>query len=224
MFTVTTAATVTALTTLAAVKTELDITGTDENDWLLAQIAVATDQICSYLNVPVAGDGTKTLGRETIVETIRFPHNTVWGPQRNFVERKDIILSRHPVLSVSSVVEDGTALTTDEYELDGAQGTLSRLTTDDFKRTWFANKVVVTYVAGWLLPGETGRTLPYDIEDACIQLVKAERFARKRDPMLKGEETAGIGRNDYWVGATPGGNSIPSDIAAALDPYRNISV
>lgn len=210
MFTVTAAATNRNLTNAAAVKADLNISGSSEDTYLTRQIQIATAKICSYLETAAANDGSVTLGRETVRETLRP------GCPSPF----SLKLARWPVSAVSSVTVDGTALTTDDYELDGASGILYRLSGDS-KTLWNATEIVIVYTAGWLLPDDGGtRNLPLDIEGACIDLVKAARFSRDRDPLLKSEETAGIGRNDYWVGGTPGGASIPADIAAVLDRYK----
>ena len=94
-------------------------------------------------------------------------------------------LRERPVVSVESVTLDGVALTDFRIE-DAESGTLYRelgwqwhvfternlgggqpLPGEEFP------KYVSQYTAGWLLPGETGRTLPHDVERAIIDYVKA---------------------------------------------------
>ena len=56
-----------------------------------------------------------------------------------------------------------------------------------------------------------------------IDLISAARFGRLRDPLVKGEEVPGVMRTDYWVGSV-GNGSMPPDLTARLDPYRNLRV
>lgn len=221
MFVITTAAATTDLTTLDSVKLELGITATDEDDYLTAKIDRISSTICSYLNVKPATDGTRSLGRETLVETFR-------QPMVRFIPRLqrlnlELLLSRYPVTSIASIVVDGTALLTTEYEVDGATGILYRLTTDSVRTFWVGASIVVTYTAGWLLPNDSGNNMPFDIEDAAIGLIKLARAARERDPLVKSENFAGILATTYWT-PSPGDDPIPPDIAYKLAPYRNISV
>ena len=66
--------------------------------------------------------------------------------------------------------------------------------------------------------------VPDDLERACINTVKELWFAATRDPRIKSEEVAGIGRNDYWIGGMP--NGADSGLSAAtvgiLSPYCRI--
>jgi hypothetical protein len=227
VFSVSTPAATTALTTLANVKAELSITGTDEDAYLTAKIARVSAQICTYLKVPTAGDGTRTLGRETLVETIRrdrpLGYDPGWtgtyldrfGPADS--GRTRLLLSRRPIVLVTSVVEDGTTLDASAYEVDGAAGILTRLSSD-MLAAWAARKVVVTYVAGWKLPGDTGPTMPGDIEDAAIRLIKTGRFARERDPGIKSETIPGPITTVYQDATS----ELPEDVTALLDPYRYV--
>lgn len=219
MLTNTTPATATDLTTLDVVKAQLNILSDDEDDILEAEIASTSAMICNYLEIASANDGSRTLGRETLVETIRRSQG---GSRPRSGDGRAIMLARYPVVSITSVVEDGTALVATDFELDGAKGLLTRLA-DDIVSDWTAMKVVVTYVAGWLMPGQVNRNLPTDIEDVAIGLIGAGRFARLRDPLVKGEEIPGVLRTDYWVGSI-GNGSMPPDLAAQLDPYRNVRV
>lgn len=81
---------------------------------------------------------------------------------------------------------------------------------------WFADAIacasdtISTYCnqrfgadTGHILPGDPGRTLPYDIERACITLVKAYYFSRQRDPLVKSENIQDAVQSSYWIGALP---------------------
>lgn len=211
MLAVSVAAATTGLTTVARVKAALSIGDTSEDTFLTEEIVRVSALICDYLGVVAADDGTRPLGRETLVETFRLPRC-----------RPEIILSRAPVTSITSVVEDGETLTASDYEIDKAPGLLRRLS-DDERIEWPAVKIVVTYVAGWLLPGDASANMPAGIEAAAIELIKARRAARTRDPLVKSREVPGVLRTDYWVGAVGDGGVITTDLASMLDPYRNLA-
>lgn len=161
--TVTTAAGSRLLTTTARVKQSLGVED-DSQDSLIAElIARVSDEAVEYLRLPTADDGTvPTLARETYVETIR-----------DLPLEYELFLTRRPVASVTSVVVDGTTLVADtEYQVNSGVGTLNRLSSDAIT-SWSFTKAVITYVAGYLLPAEDNRTLPYDIEEAVIYAVTA---------------------------------------------------
>ena len=205
MLVVVTPASITKLAQLDAIKTELELSSTADDFWLNDQIDKASTQILGYLG--------RVLATETVTETFR-PEYSVDA----------LSLARWPVQSITSIVVDGDALATTDYEADLSVGTLWRLTTNDRRKHWAALKTVVTYVAGYKLPGEGARDLPFDIERACIDLVKLRYHARGRDPLLRGQEHDGVGSETYWVGGASDGGAMPPDIRALLDPHREMLV
>jgi hypothetical protein len=205
MFTVQTATTSTGLTTLAAVKAELQITGNAEDAYLEEQILRVSAAITTYLNVATSNTGSRTLFKETLVETVRYPV-------------KRMVLSRYPVTSIASLVEDGTTVDPTLYEVDGAYGIVTRYDANSYKRDWCFRKCVITYDGGFA-------TIPKDIEDACIGIIKGVRSARTRDPLVKSEDIPGVLSTTYWVGAVgQAQGEFPPEIAAKLDGYRNIPI
>lgn len=213
----------TGLTTLANLKADLGIAIDDasEDVYLTAQIKRVSSQICSYLGIARASDGTARLGVETLIETFRLDR-----------DENQLVFSRSPVIAVISVIEGISSstitLVDGDFEVDNAKGMLYRLDGNDFPWSWTSDKVVVTYSAGWILPGDEDSTqesnLPSEIEDAAISWVKSNRAGRTRDPMVKGESVEGVGQISYWVGGVPAGADIPPDIAAKLDPFREMSI
>ena len=212
MLVVSSAADNTALTTLEEVKAQLSITATDEDTYLESAITRATAAVCTYLNVPTATDGTRTLGRETLVETLRLK---TYEPF--------IVLGRYPISSIASITEDGTTVDASEYEIRGA-GIVARLTDDDSTKCWLPVKIVVTYTAGWLLPDDDSRNLPQDIEDAAIALIKAARFNRTRDPLLRSENILESLYSYTLFSPSDKDGVMPADVAALLAPYRNVNI
>lgn len=215
MLTVSTAAATTALTTRATAKTRLEITDTSEDYYLDALLAGVSSVISTYLNIVPASDGTRTLGRETLVHTFRNISGT---------GLKSIMLARYPVTSITSVYEDGVLTDPTLYEVDGATGIVTKLDSAGDPTRWCFRKCVVTFVAGWKLPGDTGRTLPQDIEEAALDLIKAVRASRTRDPSLRSENILS-GLYSYTLfDSSSSTQSIPASIATVLDGYRNVSV
>jgi hypothetical protein len=220
--TVLTQAAKTDLTTLAAVKSELGIKGGQDNEWLTLQIQVATQIVTGYLNISEADDGTSTLGRETLVETFRVHHSRYLSRRLDSERNQYLILSRRPVTSIASIVQDGTALDPSEYEVDGA-GILKHLAADR-PTDWNGNKIVATYTAGFLLPGQSGRNLHIAIESATIGLVKAAYGARDRDPNIKSENIPGLIETNYFFRSPEPGAPLPEEIAQKLNKFRQINI
>lgn len=205
----------TALTTLERVKLELSISNDTSDELLLAKIAGASSV--------VAGLCFPSLKRETVIET--FYPDCYW----ECADR--LTLDRNPVVSISSVTVDGTALTdvvivddvvTDlaEWRLDGERRRLRRQTTAGKHSHWsFCTSIDVAYTGGYLLPGETGRNLPVEIEEACIELVTAYWMTRGRDPGLRAEENVGVFRFEYETKANGYEYGLPPGVMAKLDKY-----
>jgi hypothetical protein len=203
LLTILTPATSTVLTDLASVQTELGLSGQDEAPYLNAQIAAASAAIASWCGRPFA--------RETVQEVFR-PEGCMQA----------LSLARFPVTTLTSVVEDGTTLTAADYELDAESGLLWRLSSDA-RVAWRARKITLTYTAGYLLPDDGGRTLPHDVQRACVLMVAAQYNARGRDPMLRSEGAQGVGQTSY-LDPRAGMEAMPPQAAALLQPYRIYTV
>lgn len=196
------------MTLLETVKAELGITVTTYDALLATLIQQASAAIVAYCN--------REFAEETVVESYRLIER---GTGCRTVEA--LILARVPVTVITSVVEDGTTLGTDEYEVDADTGFLWKLDGDDNPTAWSGPKIVVTYDGGY----EMLDTLPQDLEAAAIAMVKGRYFARSRDPMVKDISIVDVGSESYWVGDAPGASTgIPTAIAALLDPYRRIVI
>ena len=223
MLEVSTAADKTALTTVKAVKDQLNIVGTDEDDFIAKAIAQATDDICGYLNIRRAQDATRTVALETLVET--FMPGRMHSHRRihYYSNRRSVVLARWPVKQVITVVAGTTTLDPTEYQCS-VSGVLERLSSDRVIG-WPDLKIVVTYKAGWVMPEETeGRDLPESIEGAAIDYISAMRSGRTRDPLVKSESVPGVGDTDYWVGTIGDDGAIPPSVTSRLDRFRRISI
>lgn len=196
------------LTTLTTVKSELGIpeSDTSQDALLTSLIDQASDAIVTFCGRPFA--------KESYRETLPG-----YGTNR-------LILSRTPVVEITSVMADGEVIT--DYLLEDAEaGILYR------KRGWQWAPALnwgiiphpvggnenlnftVEYIAGYVLPGDAGtRTLPHDIERACIDTVKAWYSAKERDPAIT-EERLG----DYQVSYAQG---LPAPVAQLLTSWRRV--
>lgn len=168
------------LAALSTIKRELEITGGADDLFLQDLITQASAAIEGWCN--------RMFAREGLAETFRLCR-----------ARSVLHLARWPVVAITSVVEDGTALGIADYEFDPASGELWRLDGDDGRTGWSAGKIAVAYQAGYALPGAIDRDLPDDLERACIEAVKARWFARLRDPLAKSEQVQGVASTNYWV-------------------------
>lgn len=201
------------LTILATVKAECGITGTAEDANIEAWIDQASNACSAYCN--------RVFGLETVTETFRNRFNYVY---RHENKAPSILLQRNPVVTITSIVQDGTSLVADvDYQLDAKEGLLYRLDpASDALTFWNFNKLTVTYSGGWALLG----SLPLSIERACISHVKALRSSADRDPNIKQESIPGVLETSYWIGGPPGSVSgaLSTEVTALLDPFRNVSV
>ncbi len=187
------------LTVVDTVKREVGITGAEHDALLADLIRQASRTAATWCN--------RVFAKETVRETLR--------PEVPF---RRLVLDRHPVASIISIVEDNETLVAGDYELDATSGLLIRLV-DDLPTDWCADKIVITYVAGYDLL----TNLPEDVEKAVIALVRGWWFGRARDPLVKAQEIPGVMRQDYWVGAV-GDGGLPPEFEILLAPYRNVAV
>lgn len=196
MLTVTTAATDLTLLTVAERRAAVGVADASRDAELLtleARVAAAITAACK-----VARNGTvpPTLRLETLTETLRPT-----------VERCEIILSRRPIVSVTSITEDGTAVVAADYEIESGAGMLRRLSGDE-PTIWAAAKIVVVYVAGWA-------TVPEELKLAAAKFMQAEIQQGTRDPMLKSKTTEGVSSYEWWVDPT-NDSVIPAEVMDIL--------
>lgn len=200
------------LTTLGTVKDMLAVPGNTDDAFLaraITQCSVAAEQYCNRVFA------LDTVEDTVFLQTDPYPHMLPGGLSA-------LQLSRWPIVAILGVTEDGVSLAAGTgFVPDVATGRLIRLDSDGNRRSWHAAKVVAESQAGYGLPGDTTRTLPYDIEDAVCRLIGARWAERRRDPYLKAEEVAGS-RAEYWIPARD--NALPPDIASLLDAYRVLAL
>jgi len=188
------------LTVLATAKNELRIAQADtsQDAELTRWIHEASSLINSQVN--------RVLGREKVRETFECGYSGHIG---------GLSLSRYPVAIIDSVACSTQSLATTDYRLDANKGLLYR----NFGR--WTGEVVVNYQAGYQLLGE----LPYDLERACLQLMRYRQTSALRDPSIRSEEVPGVYNVSYWVGVVPGSDAaMPADVTSMLAPYRDLPI
>jgi hypothetical protein len=207
MITVVTPAATRLLTTRQRVKDELGITVTTYDTLLDTKIAEVSDEIAAFCG--------RDFGLTAVTETLR---RWCWT--------EDIILARWPVVAISALSEAGTALTSSDWFLDTPGGVLRRLNTDGTLSVWRSGDIVVSYTYGWLLPGQSNRNLPFDVEAAAVDQVKASWFARKRDPVIRSETADGVGSQSFQIGSIggPETGALQPDVARRLERYTIVRV
>lgn len=124
---------------------------------------VSLDETKAYLGIPVADTSDDEELRHFIDVVSDFAETSLgWAARRqDAVTVRDggssgILLPTFPVLSVTSVTENGTTLSASDYALDAEAGLLTRLSSTYVPGTWAAGyrNIVVTYVAGQAVPPE----------------------------------------------------------------------
>lgn len=124
-----------------------------------------------------------------------------------------LVVARRPLLTITSISEDGTALTAGtDFELDLVNSGIFRLDDGGNIMPWTANKTVVVYTSGY-------SAIPADVVDAVLRLITMRFKGRDRDPMLRERDQPGLGHQVFWVGGPPMSGSVPQEIAGILDKY-----
>ncbi|CAB4167288.1 hypothetical protein UFOVP860_11 [uncultured Caudovirales phage] len=217
LFEVTSAAATAAarrLTTAAKVQAVALAGATTDTTLIESMIDRASALAAGYCGLARDAIGTfPTFGRETC-------RATWWAA--GCAARPPLLLLpwRVPIVSITSVVEDGETLAPgDDYALQPA-GMLQRLN-DGAPVCWSAAKIVVTYVTGWNIP--TADVVPPDVEAAIIDQVKTMYLGRDRDGALRSETVFDVHQASYSAG---GGSDIGESgllvtVEGALAPYKN---
>lgn len=210
--TVSSASTSYDLTTLDTVKNELGLSSTASDIALSLMIQQASDFISRYTG--------RTFARETVVETL--PANG----------EPNLVLSRTPVVSVAGISYAGSTISSTTFSVDDADAGIL-FNKVGWKDTTIYNQNInlhpsrfgrrdyaVTYTAGYVLPGSTSaRTLPYDIERACIDMVKTSYLQRQDDPSVKARKVGDASETRFGGGGGDANLSMSPTTMAVLKQY-----
>lgn len=144
------------------------------------------------------------------------------------------------VASVASVVlPGGSALDSDEFTLELAAGALYRaagwpytglvqpgLLYDVLAVGTEAESITVTYAGGWVTPDQAGiRTLPFVLEEACLQAVSALYRRQGTDPNVASEALGDYSvsyRSPNTIVGVGIGGLLPDQVLAQLGQYRRL--
>ena len=152
----------------------------------------------------------RVLAEEDVTDHFRQPRGEV------------LRLSRYPVVEILEVVESGTALTTDDWELDEVTGQLWRLSSGEY--CWWSDSgtITVSYVGGYGLPDD----LPADIQRAAIDQAKANYMSGGRDPTVRSFQVPDVYQATYSVGGgdSVGKSGLLAQVEGALTPHRRVIV
>lgn len=186
------------LTTEDAARAELAMLGSQDvsSDLLISWIRQASGQCARFCD--------RVFARETVTEQFRLCSG--W--------RGRLDLRRFPVSEITSITEDDAALDVADYELDSERGKLLRLSSSA-PGYWANSKIVVSYTGGYELLG----TLPYEVERACLSLVRSYAARHSQNPLLRSEEVPGVQRFDYQVNQIGTHGDMPPDAVALLRPF-----
>lgn len=192
------------LTTLAAVKTELSITSGADDAFFKSLISRASAAAANYCN------------RVFPVETVT---DDIWSqrsPTRYIVPGTfaPLTLSRFPVTEVTALTENSVALVDEtDFRIDYDKGQLIRLNALGTPIPWSVYPISVTYSAGYA-------TIPYDVVDAVIRMVKNRWFMRQRDPALRQQSIPGVLEQQFWVATGSEAGAMTPDVTDLLDNFR----
>jgi hypothetical protein len=224
MLTVLATATSDALTTLENAKEFLGVTDSKDDQFIDRLILRASRRITTYL------------GRPLVLQT----YQTLLPSQGSV----NLLLPRYPIQTVLRLFDSsdtGSAQAVTQYRVDREAGLLNRdagwswtvqldahavtdlPTPGGEYRTW-----LVEWSAGYIGPNgtsstghgntSTGSTLPEDLEEACLELIKDRYLARSRSDAVQSEKVG-----DVSVTYRDGGSQqVPMTVAALLAPYQSV--
>lgn len=200
------------LVDLNTVKDELGITDTTNDAKLARWITATSKRFANVCNI--------VFPEENIAEVFRHRHGyapMLWG--RDGHTGSPLVLSRRPVTLISSVTEDTTTLTTDDYEANPKAALLYRLGGAG-RSHWRGRAVTVVYSAGFY-------PIPEDVQDAVLAIMKHKWALNGRDPLLRTFSIEGVGAESYWVPLSNQASDLPPDLQPVADTiayYRDLVV
>jgi hypothetical protein len=157
----------------------------------------ASAAIAAQCGIARSGAAVPTLRLETVQDTFRLKSH-----------QGSLVLSRKPVVSVASVVENGVTVDVADYEVDATHASLGKLSSDALS-CWLCGKIVVTYTAGW-------EVVPDDLRRIALELAAAfHSDATIGDSNLRSMEIPGVYSETRWVDNTDV-SPIPPKLVNAL--------
>ncbi len=192
------------LTSLAAVKTELNITTGTNDAYFKGLISRASAAAASFCN--------RVFPVETVTDEIWVQRS----PTRYVVPGtfEPLTLSRFPITAVTAITQNSVELVDGtDFRIDYDKGQLIRLNALGMPISWSVYPISVTYSAGFA-------TIPYDVVDAVIRMVKNRWFMRTRDSSLRQQNVPGVLEQTFWVATGNEAGAMTPDVVDLLDGYR----
>lgn len=201
MLIVTTAASDLNLLTLTELRAATGAKDNSKDAELTVLGARLSSSLAKYCKVAADGIAPPTLRQETLTETIRLS-----------TPRRELILSRRPVVSITSITSDDETIDPADYEIQASAALVTRLSSDR-RSFWPRGKHVVIYPAGWA-------TVPDDLKLAASRFATILWAETSRDPSLKRVKIEGVSEREYWIGPTTD-PLVPQEIADLMGDYVN---
>lgn len=173
----------------------------------------ATAEFMSRLGYPSANGGAHAFARSTYEEKIETSQAV-----------ESINLSRRFLTQKPAVTINGEVIDPADIEAAFGAGVLRRLSGG--RRVDFPGGAVIvaTYPAGFLLPGEEGRTLPHDVEAAVIDLIGLRRLsiagAGPCAAPISSMNLPGAGAINFNVETPALVDALPGAVHDAIEAYR----
>lgn len=208
------------LSTLANAQTECGITGSAQDALLGLLIDRASAAIVRYCG--------RAFGLQTVQETFRRSNRFFVDPVARHAARRDrpLVLFYDNTQTPSSVTIDaGDPLVADtDYEIDLESALMWRLSLFGQRSRWICSvAIVVEYQTGWTLPNDDAvdgvPTLPADVEQVCLALVRAGFSNQGIDPSVVMDWSPDIGRTQFAPHSSAMSMQIDSGMQAALAGY-----
>lgn len=134
-----------------------------------------------------------------------------------------LMLSQCPIITVTSITEDGVALVNGtDFIIDSGSGCVNRVY-NGIPFAWFlggfpwgsleTKVVTAVYQAGY-------GVIPEDLQDAVHRMIRGRRFAQGRDPMLRQENIPGVAEYQYWIASAGESGNFTPDVEEIISKYR----
>ncbi len=210
-----------ALTTLATLKARLGITDSSRDTQLESLITAASSMIVGFL-------GRRLAYSASVVDRLAGSGTP------------ELVVSRTPVWSITSIVDDGDTVDSDDYTCVGDDATagIIRSTSVWLWRPGLVGggiardpihghedgTIVVTYAAGYTTPNQVAvvgvDALPADIEEACIMAVTNLFASVGADVTVASESLMSYSVSFGSPETLYGSSGLPKRVEAMLAGYR----
>lgn len=223
-----------ALTTLTALKGELGITGGSEDAKLERFIEVASSQILNALNRPqlhfeadrveyVRGHGSRFLRVDLapITAIASIAYTADGGTTESSVDSTGYIIEPATGVQVSGVIRRVGSVWR-------ATGVHTR--SGDYIPGHETKNYKVTYTGGYVTPkqvdddGSLTRTLPYEIEEACLMLCSRRYIGGNTGETIKSERLMQASVTYANNAPTSSQGGVPDDIMGMIRMYRRAAL